>query len=120
VPTALTQEQTTDLASRVRDARGRAGLTQEQLGEATGLSRDQVAAIEVGRRDVGALELYPLAAALKIRVLDLLGVDEESDGQRKPRYRNLPAGADASEVETFAKTFLRREASLRRVLSARA
>jgi transcriptional regulator with XRE-family HTH domain len=116
----MTHEQSTDLASRVRDARNRAGLTQEQLGNATGLSRDQVAAIEVGRRDVGALELYPLAAALKVRVLDLLGVDEEANIQRKPRYRNLPAGADASEIEAFAKTFLRREASLRRVLSARA
>jgi transcriptional regulator with XRE-family HTH domain len=116
----MTREQSSDLASRVRDARNNAGLTQEQLGEATGLSRDQIANIELGRRDLGALELYPLAAALKVRVLDLLGVDEETGAQRKPRYRNLPADADASEVETFAKTFLRREASLRRVLSARA
>jgi len=108
----------TDLASRVREARDGAGLTQEALAKATGLTRDQVAAIELGRRDVSAREIYPLAQALRVRILDLLAIDE-LDMAQIPRYRNLPEGTDVAAVEAFARAYLRREASLRRVAGAR-
>jgi len=52
----------TVLAQRVREARKRAGLTQEQLAEAAGFSAHQmVSQIEKGERDVKAWELANLA-----------------------------------------------------------
>jgi transcriptional regulator with XRE-family HTH domain len=106
----------TDLATKVREARIARGMTQSEVADRSGLSRDQITAIELGKRDVDALELHPLAGALGVRVLHLLGT--EDDIARAPRYRNLNTPADAAELESFARDFLRREASLRRVLSA--
>lgn len=114
---ATTSTTTADLALRVREARAERQLTQEELAVKAGLTRDQVAAIELGRRDVSAREIYPLAQALDARVLDLLGV-EDVEPERRPRYRNLNRGTDVESVETFARTFLRREESLRRVTGA--
>jgi transcriptional regulator with XRE-family HTH domain len=105
-----------DLASKVRVARDVVGLTQADLAVKAGLTRDQIAAIELGKRDINAIELNPLAKALGVRAMHLLGT--EDDVQRAPRYRNLSKTGEASELEAFARNFLRREASLRRVVSA--
>jgi transcriptional regulator with XRE-family HTH domain len=105
-----------DLATKDHDARLAAGLTQSDLATRAEMTRDQVAAIELGKRDVDALELHPLAKALGVRVLHLLGTENEI--QHAPRYRNLRSTVDAADLESFARDFLRRDASLRRVLSA--
>jgi transcriptional regulator with XRE-family HTH domain len=97
------------LASRIRDARLRTGLTQTELGELTGLNRDKIERIEAGKREVNALEIYPIATALKVRVLDLLAPNTT---QETLHYRNLPEGSTADEIENFGRAFLRREESL--------
>jgi Zn-dependent peptidase ImmA (M78 family)/transcriptional regulator with XRE-family HTH domain len=58
----------TTLGSRVRDARKRANLKQEDLGQAIGLDRTAVNKIENGTRKVTALELSDIAGALKVRM----------------------------------------------------
>jgi len=54
----ITQE---ELARRLREAREKAGFTQEQVAKALGLVRPVIAQIESGKRKVSSLELAALA-----------------------------------------------------------
>ncbi|MFJ4498579.1 helix-turn-helix domain-containing protein [Streptomyces sp. NPDC088864] len=56
------------LGERIRDARKRAGMSQEDLGQAVGLERTVVNKIEGGVRRVTALELADIAGALGVRM----------------------------------------------------
>ncbi|WP_172896473.1 helix-turn-helix domain-containing protein [Micromonospora echinofusca] len=56
------------LGERIRDARKRADLSQEDLGRAVGLERTVVNKIEGGVRKVTALELADIAAAIGVRM----------------------------------------------------
>ncbi|WP_431934996.1 helix-turn-helix domain-containing protein [Micromonospora sp. RP3T] len=56
------------LGGRIRDARKRAGLSQDDLGQAVGLERTAVNKIEGGARKVTALELSDIAAAIGVRM----------------------------------------------------
>lgn len=61
------------LAKRIRDARERAGLTQQQLGERCGLSRVYINNLESGQHDNPTIKvLDAIAKALKVRVTDLI------------------------------------------------
>lgn len=57
----ITQE---ELGQRIRTAREASGLTQEQLGNATDLSRVAIGQIEAGARSVSSIELGKIAYAL--------------------------------------------------------
>lgn len=57
----LTKE---ELGRRIRSARERCGLTQEQLGEPAGLGRLAVGQIEAGTRSVSSIELDRIAYAV--------------------------------------------------------
>jgi transcriptional regulator with XRE-family HTH domain len=56
----------------LRDARERAGLTQEGLAERTGLHRTYVGAVERGERNIGILNILRLAHSLGIGAAQLL------------------------------------------------
>ena len=56
------------LGERIRDARKRADLSQDDLGRAVGLERTVVNKIETGVRRVTALELSDMAAAIGVRM----------------------------------------------------
>ncbi|MFC4866973.1 XRE family transcriptional regulator [Streptomonospora arabica] len=56
------------LGERIRDARRRADMSQEDLGQAAGLERTVVNKIERGARKVMALELADIAAAIGVRM----------------------------------------------------
>src|SRR5262249_48681759 len=56
------------LGERIRDARKRADLSQEDLGRTVGLERTVVNKIEGGVRKVTALELADIAAAIGVRM----------------------------------------------------
>jgi Zn-dependent peptidase ImmA (M78 family)/transcriptional regulator with XRE-family HTH domain len=60
------------LGVRIRDARKRAGVSQEELGRAIGLERTAVNKIEGGVRKVTALELSDIAAAIGVRMSTFL------------------------------------------------
>lgn len=59
---------TRTLGERIRAARKRADLSQEDLGQAIGLDRTVVNKIEAGVRKVTALELSDIAAAIGVRM----------------------------------------------------
>jgi len=73
----LTQKQ---LASRIRRAREAAGLTQEDVARALGVSRSAVAQIEAGRRRVDSIELSKIARLLGRSVAELLAPVFDEDG----------------------------------------
>lgn len=56
-------------------ARARAGMTQQQLAEASGVSRATVHSIESGNREPLLITLVKVADALKLDVDELEGVD---------------------------------------------
>ncbi|MFY1586911.1 helix-turn-helix domain-containing protein [Micromonospora sp. WMMD734] len=56
------------LGERIRDARKRAGLSQEDLGHAVGIERTVMNKIESGIRKVTALELADIAGAIGVRM----------------------------------------------------
>src|SRR5580765_2930820 len=62
------------IASRIREARRMAGLSQGQVAKMLGLQRPSVTEIESGNRAVAAEELAKLAETFDVSVAWLLGV----------------------------------------------
>lgn len=60
-----------DLKNRVRELRERAGLTQKELGEAVGVSRQAINAIETGKFDPSLWLAYDLARYFGTRIENL-------------------------------------------------
>jgi len=60
------------IAHNVRVLRTKAGLSQEQLAELSGLHRTYVGGIERGERNVTVLSLQKIATALKVTPANLL------------------------------------------------
>jgi len=66
------ERQLSAIAANVRLCRGRLGLTQEELGEATGISYRYLQDIDRGRKNVTVETLVRLARALRTRPAALL------------------------------------------------
>ena len=62
-----------DIGDRIREARKRLGLNQEQLAELARLNRVTVAKYEAGKVEPGAQALSRIADALDVTVDELLG-----------------------------------------------
>lgn len=73
-----------NVANRVRDLRAKHGLTQEELGQAVGLTRQSIIAIEKGRFTPSIRTALMLAAALGTTVDSLFWLTDENrvEGQR--------------------------------------
>lgn len=67
------------LASRLRDAREGAGVTQEAVSEALGIPRTAIVQLESGNRSVSTLELARLADLYRQTVTSLLADESPSD-----------------------------------------
>ena len=59
------------LGSKIKTLRNEAGLSQEKLGELTGLDRTYISDIERGKRNPSLKSLEKLAKALKISISDI-------------------------------------------------
>jgi putative transcriptional regulator len=71
------------LHNRLRDRRTERGLTQEALGEAVGLTRQSIIAIEKGRFTPTVYTALTLASALGVPVDDLFWIDSR-EGKEEP------------------------------------
>jgi len=58
--------------TRVRRARERTGLSQEDLATKAGLHRTYVSSVERGHRNISLLNIHRLAAALEVSPSDLI------------------------------------------------
>lgn len=70
---AEVEEKKTIIASRIREARKMAGLSQSQVAKMLGLHRPSVSEIEAGNRSVSAEEIAVLAEIFDVSTLWLLG-----------------------------------------------
>jgi len=59
------------LGQKIKTLRNEAGLSQEKLGELTGLDRTYISDIERGKRNPSLKSLEKLAHALKVSISDL-------------------------------------------------
>lgn len=63
---------------RIASLRQRAGLSQRELADRLGWTRDVIAHYELGRRELGLERLAALAAALRVSPSTLLADDERA------------------------------------------
>ena len=69
------------IASRLRIARERAGLSQNQVANIFGWHRPTVSEIEAGRRRVAAEEMVALAELYGVNIPWIVGAEENSETQ---------------------------------------
>lgn len=65
------------IASRIREARRMAGLSQAQVAQILGLHRPSISEIEAGNRNVSAEEIAQLAEMFDVKASWLLGEDAD-------------------------------------------
>ncbi|MHB1734903.1 MAG: helix-turn-helix domain-containing protein [Ferrimicrobium acidiphilum] len=97
------------LAQRLREAREYAGLSQEEVASALGISRPAVTNIENGARKVEAVELDKLSSLYGQAVQYLLTGETQIDKTRVAFLARATQGlteGDLDELERFA-VFLR-------------
>src|SRR5260370_9824971 len=76
-------EANTSIGARLRQLRRDAMLTQEELAERAGVSKDLIAKLEQGaRRSARLISFVRLAAALDVELSELLGKRPQLDGHR--------------------------------------
>ena len=90
------------VGSRVRLRRNMLGLSQEKLGEAIGLTFQQVQKYERGANRIGASRLYELSQVLDVPVAFFF---DDTDPVRAPA---IPAGFAEPPAEAFESDPLRR------------
>lgn len=61
-----------DLGTKLREARERSGLTQEQVAQRSGVHATEVSRIEAGKRDPRVTTLRRLAKAVEVKPGQLL------------------------------------------------
>jgi transcriptional regulator with XRE-family HTH domain len=91
----LVERRTVD---RIRRARRRLGLSQEELAEASGVSAATIVQVELGNRQPQGRTLRKLAAALGVEVADLL-VEEEAHPKAESRSSLEPSLFNGVEEE---------------------
>lgn len=66
------------MKNRVKELREKAGLTQKELGEKVGVSRQAVHAVETGKFDPSIWLAYDLAKYFEIRIEELFNFEEST------------------------------------------
>ncbi|EKV27686.1 Transcriptional Regulator, XRE family [Caenispirillum salinarum AK4] len=94
------------VGSRVRLRRTLLGLSQEKLGEAIGLTFQQVQKYERGANRIGASRLWDLSRVLDVPVSFFFEEMDDSVASRSPR--NVMRGAE-EEAEAEADPMTKRE-----------
>ncbi|NPV81717.1 MAG: ImmA/IrrE family metallo-endopeptidase [Firmicutes bacterium] len=87
-----------DLAARLKEARERTGLTQEEAAQFLGLARSAIALIETGKRKVSGLELARLAYLYGRSPSDFFDSEFAADGV-SVLLRALPETTDQEETK---------------------
>ena len=94
------------IGCRMRQQRQRLGLTQEQLGELSGVPQASISRLErEGSEDIQVSTAIELARALKLSVEDLIGLTpEEYQEAKRPTRRERRKMSAASLVTTAKET----------------
>lgn len=93
-----------EIGAKIRRQRERAGLTQEQLGEACSLSCSFIGHIERGSRKLSVESLYTLASVLDISVDYLLFDHAPQETSLPAEISSILRGCSQPEQEQFWRT----------------
>ena len=103
------------LGERLRTAREYLGLTQQEAGDAVGLSRTAISLIEGAERKLETFELKRLAALYQRPIIDFTGGEVERDLPEDLQLLLRKAGemteVDRAEIVRFADWLLARRES---------
>jgi len=77
-PRQTTENRLSVIGKRLQVIRKRRGLTQKELGEKIGLTREAVASYEAGRSHLMDTTLMDIAAVMRVSVNDILGLEHRS------------------------------------------
>ena len=65
-----------EIGNNLQSIRKRRGLTQKELGEKIGLTREAIASYETGRAHLMIITLLDLADVLRVKVNEILGLEQ--------------------------------------------
>jgi len=85
------------LGARIAHVRKERGLTQVQLAETLGVSQQQMASFEVGRRKLPLSALAPLARALTVTLEELV-----EQAAEKPKGKRGPVPKLQQQLDTIS------------------
>ena len=88
------------IGERLAEARNRRGLTQAQLGKATGYRQTMISEVERGNRDLGIDGLLKIARALEVSIDYLSGLTETDWDVEFVTVHTEPAMASFDEAST--------------------
>lgn len=103
--TTIKNSEIGEIATELIRARTRAGLSQSQLAERSGLSRNAVMAYESGRNKPGAREIKLLCEALKLTPNKLIFGSEEPFKQTENVFDALGLTSENQEAVLFSVVF---------------
>lgn len=72
------------MGARIAERRKAQDLTQAQLGELVGVTQQQIASFEIGRRRIPVSTLPPLAKALNVSIEALIDTPTKASNKRGP------------------------------------
>lgn len=101
-------------AARLKEAREYLGLSQQEVADATDLSRSAISMIESGQRRVDAVELSALAKIYQRSVSHFMGEDEKAvpdDVSMLARQAAQLSDKDRSELLRFSEFLMQRSQS---------
>ena len=67
------------IGSRIKDIRESKGMTQQQISDICDFEKSTVSRIEAGRTNLTVKNLYKISKALKVRMKEIIDVDEEDE-----------------------------------------
>ena len=77
-PRQATDNRLIIISESLQSIRKRRGLTQKELGEKIGMTRESVASYEAGRSHLTVTTLLDMASALRVSVNDILGFERKT------------------------------------------
>jgi transcriptional regulator with XRE-family HTH domain len=96
-------------AARLRELREQSGLTQQQLADAAGLTREGVAQLETGRREPAWRTVVALCQALSVTADAFLQEPDARPDAKRGRPRKASTDANGQGATTAKKTSRKRK-----------
>lgn len=105
------------IGQRLKEARERAGLTQEQVAEALGIKREQISYFENGHREIDVLTLSKLADVYGYPVEHFLKTEQvEKPSDLSVAFRAAELSEDDLRALAWVQRFTRNLSELTKLL----
>lgn len=88
--------------NRLREWRKARKMTQDELGDITGMSASMISWLEIGRRELSLSHMRAFARVLGVTVADLLNADDNPHGTTPESQRLIAAYQNAAPNERAA------------------